>query len=203
MNKGCFGALVILFLLTIGCFGYSMTLQKKNVTCNNNGNNNSSFSEEDALRTVQKLYEDVYIKLGGTFINNDELVNISIGSEELVGGQLNVEAYKIDFGTIEKYFTKRATNYLKTFYTDTPYGHSDGNYYIFLKENVYSSNSKKDLVSTIFNTTDDSVRKLKIVSYNDKVIVAVSENTSFTGLDEYIIFKLENGDWKIDMFENF
>ena len=139
------------------------------------------------------------------YSSNQSIVSLSkwlVGSSNINNshGVINAEAYKLDFSKIEPYFTERAINYIKTEFTDTPYAHKDGNYYIFASENKYS-HSKKEFISTIFGVTDQGKRTFDVKLYDDNMIVAISEKSSFFELDEYIVLRKINNTWKIDMFE--
>ena len=164
----------------------------------------NAMTSEEATKIAQDIYNKAYGMLeGGSNLIDWNGVEITIGQEGIGWpGILNVRAFKFDFSKIEQYFTERAIKYIKTYYTDTPYGHSDGNYYIYLHENAYS-HEKKDFVSTIFGTTDQNSRTLKAKLYNDDTILAVSEKSSYIELDEYLVLKKVNNTWKIDMFEEF
>jgi len=152
---------------------------------------------------IQELYGKVYDLLGeGYEIREENPVTIQIGKEDTVGGIKNVQAYRMDFSQIESYFIKRGLDFIKFYFTDTPYGHTDGHYYIYTNENNILSD-RSDFITTIFGETDQSKRELKIKSYSEDMVVAVSEKTSFLELDEYIVFKKVDGSWKIDMFEQF
>lgn len=158
---------------------------------------------DEATKTAQDIYSKVYdILEEGSGITDSNSVEITVGQEGTVGGTLKIKAYKLDLSKIEQYFTERAIKYIKTYYTDTPYGHSDGNYYIFLDENKYSY-EKKGFLTTIFGTTDQNKRTLNVELYNNDTILAVSEKSSEIELDEYLVLKKVNNTWKIDMFEEF
>lgn len=168
-----------------------------------NLNNNMTMTKEEATKIVQDIYSKAYdIIQEGNGLTNSNTVNITAGQEGTVGGVINVSAYKLDFSKIETYFTERAINYVKTEFTDTPYGHKDGNYYIYSSENKYSYTDKKEFLTTIFGVTDQSKRTFDAKLYDDNMIVAVSPKSSFFELDEYIILKKVNNTWKIDMFES-
>lgn len=174
---------------------------------NNKQNNNSSTEEEisnelsSMTNEIQSVYDNAYEIIGeGSGIIDYNAVDIKVGEEGTGGGVINVKAFKLDFTKLEPYFTERAINYIKFYFTDTPYGHKDGNYYIFAEENIYSI-EKKDFISTIFGQDDQSKRTFKVSLYDENTIMAISEKTSFINLDEYIVFKKVNDSWKIDMFE--
>ena len=67
-------------------------------------------------------------------------------------------------------------------------------------ENKYSC-EKKSFIGTIFVVTNQVERTLNAKLYDDNTILAVSEKSSFFGLDEYLVLKKVNNTWKIDMFE--
>lgn len=160
-----------------------------------------SMTKQEATKIIQDIYGKAYDNVQeGIGLKGTSLINISVGNEGTVGGVINAEAYKLDFSKIEPYFTERAIKYIKTEYTDTPYGHKDGNYYIFADENIYSY-SKKEFINTIFGVTDQGKRTFDVKLYDDNMIVAVSEKSSFFELDEYIVLRKINDTWKIDMFE--
>lgn len=184
------------------------TLQKQVTSLEENKNlaekevtASSTMSNEEASKIVQDTYSKAYsIIQEGTGLTGTNTVNITAGQEGTVGGVINVTAHKLDFSKIEPYFTERAINYIKTEFTDTPYGHKDGNYYIYTSENIYSYD-KKEFINTIFGVTDQGLRNFQVKLFDDDMIVAVSEKSSFFKLDEYIILKKVNNSWKIDMFE--
>lgn len=185
-------------------------LQKQVTTLEENKNtseieikNSNDMTKEEATKIVQDTYSKAYdIIQEGSGLTGSNTVNITAGQEGTVGGVINVSAYKLDFSKIETYFTERAINYVKTEFTDTPYGHKDGNYYIYSSENKYSYTDKKEFITTIFGVTDQSKRTFDVKLYDDNMIVAVSSKSSFFELDEYIILKKVNNTWKIDMFES-
>lgn len=186
----------------------NQTLQKQVTSLEENKNlaekevtASSTMSNEEASKIVQDTYSKAYsIIQEGTGLTGTNTVNITAGQEGTVGGVINVTAHKLDFSKIEPYFTERAINYIKTEFTDTPYGHKDGNYYIYTSENIYSYD-KKEFINTIFGVTDQGLRNFQVKLFDDDMIVAVSEKSSFFKLDEYIILKKVNNSWKIDMFE--
>ena len=161
----------------------------------------NKLSKEEAKKIAQNIYNKAYNELEEGVGLQSSIVEITIGQEGTYGGKLNVKAYKLDFSKIEQYFTERAIKYIKTEYTDTPYGHSDGNYYIYMSENKYS-HEKNNFVSTIFGVTDQKTRDLNVELYDDDIIIAVSQKSSFFELDEYLVLKKINSVWKIDMFES-
>jgi hypothetical protein len=170
-------------------------------TDDNNINNTNAMTKEEAVKIAQDIYNKAYNEIEeGIGLTGTDTINITAGEEGTVGGIINVEAYKLDFSKIETYFTDRAINYIKTEYTDTPYGYKDGNYYIYATENQYSYN-KKEFINTIFGVTDQEKRTLNVETYDDDMIVAISNKSSFFELDEYLILKKVNNTWKIDMFE--
>lgn len=214
-EKGMIVVIILLALVILGLLGYIaydkgyISLGKKTNkidkkvpvkgTINNNTDQKSNISER-VLAEVQKIYSDAYDSMQK--VNNYEKTVIEVGEKGTFGGVVVLEAYKMNFDVIEKYFTDRAINIFKVYYTDTSYGHKDGSYYIFYEENE-RSNVKKEFDHTIFGTTDQSKRKLQLVIYDDNMVVAKSSKSSFIDEDEYIIFKNINNQWKIDMVEEF
>lgn len=175
----------------------------QNSSVNNNSKDGSSSDISSITAEIQSVYGDAYKVIAeGYGLHSADTVDIKVGEEGTVGGVIDVEAYKFDFTKIEPYFTDRAINFIKFYFTDTPYGHKDGNYYLFSDENKYSY-EKKDFINSIFGQTDQGERTLKVKFYSDDMVVAISEKTSFINLDEYIVFKKVNSSWKIDMFEEF
>lgn len=175
---------------------------EKKITAQVNEEKSEDFvTKQEATKIVQDIYGKAYDNVQeGIGLTGTNTVIISVGEEGTVGGVINAEAYKLDFSKIEPYFTERAINYIKTEFTDTPYAHKDGNYYIFASENKYS-HSKKEFISTIFGVTDQGKRTFDVKLYDDNMIVAISEKSSFFELDEYIVLRKINNTWKIDMFE--
>ena len=153
-------------------------------------------TKNEAAKIVKDIYGKAYdnIQEGMGIIETDE-VNVSVGDKET-----NAKAYKLNTFKIQKYFTDNAIDYIKVMFTDTPYGHKDGNYYIYTNENKYSQN-KKEFMNTIFGSTDQAQRDFEVKLYNDDMIVAISEKSSYFKLDEYIVLKKINNVWKIDMFD--
>ena len=209
-NNGLVVLVVILIILVLGLGGF---IFYDKVLSNNDGNNNSQPSEinengnsgkensnANVLSEIQKVYDDAYSAVNK--VNDYNIVSIQVGEEGTVGGVETLKAYKMNFSLIEKYFTDRAMNIIKVYYTDTPYGHKDGNYYIFAEE-TKRSYDKKEFDHTIFGTTDQSKRTLKLIYSNESEALAVSEKSSFLGENEYVYFKKVNNEWKIDMFEEF
>lgn len=215
-NKSQTVLLVIFIVLTLilgGFILYDKIISKpQNASTeydNNNQDNDSSKKEEisnelpSITNEIQLVYDNAYKTLAeGSGIIDYNTTDIKVGEEETVGGVINVKAYKLDFTKLEPYFTERAINFIKSYFTDTPYGHKDENYYIFAEENKYSYD-KKEFLNTIFGQTNQSKRILKVNLYDNNTILATSEKTSSLKLDEYIVFKKINNTWKIDMFEEF
>lgn len=172
-----------------------------NATLSNNEENNS-MTEEAALNIVNDIYSKAYdIIKEGVGLTGTNTVKIKVGNEGTVGGDVDVSAYMLNFSEIQEYLTDRAINYIKTEFTDTPYG-IDDNYYVFETNNKYSYIDKNEFTNTIFGVTDQSKRSFKVEAFNDDMIVAISNKSSYFKLDEYIILKKENNVWKIDMFES-
>ncbi len=167
--------------------------------------NSSSTQKDDTATTnsVQDVYDKAYVAIeeGSGIINNNS-VDIQVGEEGTVGGIVTLKAHKLDFSNFEQYFTERAMKFVKYYFTDTPQGHMDGNYYIFATENDRSYD-KKEFMRTIFGQTDQSKRILSVIFYDENTAIAESENPPAVGMNEYIVFKKANGQWKIDMFEEF
>ena len=164
--------------------------------------NPNNLTKEEATKIVQDIYSKAYELIQeGDGLTGKDTIDIKVGKEENVGGVINASAYKLDFSKIEPYFTERAIDYIKTEYTDTPYG-EDGAYYIYSPQNKYSCIDKKEFGTTIFGVTDQSKRNLDVKLYDNNMIVASSLKGSFFELDEYIILKKINNTWKIDMFES-
>lgn len=179
------------------------TLEENKNTSETEIKNSNDMTKEKASKIVEDTYSKAYdIIQEGSGLTGSNTVNITAGQEGTVGGVINVSAYKLDFSKIETYFTDRAINYVKTEFTDTPYGHKDGNYYIYSSENEYSYTDKKEFINTIFGVTNQSKRTFDVKLYDDNMIVAISSKSSFFELDEYIILKKVNDTWKIDMFES-
>ncbi len=179
------------------------TLEENKNTSETEIKNSNDMTKEEASKIVEDTYSKAYdIIQEGSGLTGSNTVDITAGQEGTVGGVINVSAYKLDFSKIETYFTDRAINYIKTEFTDTPYGHKDGNYYIYSSENEYSYTDKKEFINTIFGVTNQSKRTFDVKLYDDNMIVAISSKSSFFELDEYIILKKVNDTWKIDMFES-
>lgn len=224
-NKVLVIFLVLFILLSLGLSGFILWDKvsgktddniveetKNDVTQPNNNDNVSEQTQEDieALRDeIQKIYEEAYDKIndynaGPNGIREPEGwidwrgTEIQIGQEGTIGGVRTIKAYKTDSSKIEPYFTKRAINVLNYYYTDTPYG-QDGEYYIYIQSSEESNSLT--FLGTVFNTTDSGKEKFEITSATEDTVVAVSKESNFMGLDQYLIFKKEDGKWKIDMFE--
>ena len=219
-NTGLVALLVVFIILTIALGGYLVydkvinkdsSSTSNNVVDNNqtnsentNINTNSSVDVSSITTEIQSVYDKAYDTINSELgFANYDILNIKVGDEKNVGGVIDAKARKIDFKNLEPYFTDRAISFMKVYFTDTSYGHKDGNYYIYFEENIYSNDTKKEIGNTVFGTTDQSKRTLKVKFYNDDMVVAVSEKTSFIQLDEYVVFKKVNNTWKIDMFEEF
>lgn len=160
-------------------------------------------------KEIQSIYEEAYDKLN--YNNNGpqgptepegwidwRTTQIQVGQEGTIGGVRTINALLTDSNKIEQYFTKRAINVLNYYYTDTPYG-QDGKYYIYLSNDVESN--RLEFLGTVFNTTDSGKEQFEIVEATEDTIVAVAKESNYMGLDQYLIFKKEDGKWKIDMFE--
>ena len=219
-STGLVTLLIVFAILTVALGGYIVYDKVINKNSTNNSNNvvnncqtnsenisvntNSSVDVSSVTTEIQSVYDKAYDTINSELgFGNYKTVNIKVGDEGTVGGVIDAKARKIDFKNLEPYFTERAISFMKVYFTDTSYGHKDGNYYIFYDKNIYSNDTKKEIGNTIFGTTDQSKRKFKIKFYDDNMVVAVSEKTSFIQLDEYIVFKKVNNSWKIDMFEEF
>ncbi len=108
----------------------------------------------------------------------------------------NGENLEYDEKTLSKYFTKKGLSEVEKLYTDT---------------------TGSLLLTSIFNTTDQGLRKLTLRMYDDETAVATGlytptkisdedSNESYSvgeksKYPEYIIFKKDSGVWKIEMFE--
>jgi len=171
---------------------------EENINKEEKETDNNEVSETELTRIAQGVYNKAFnIIAEGAGITKSE-TKITVGSDNTVGGKITVSAYEVDFSKIEKYFTKQAIDYIKAKFTDTS---KDDKYYIFAEKCIYSDETKNEFIWTIFSQTDSGERKLKVKIYDENMIVAVSEKSSFFELDEYIIFKKVDNEWKIDMFQ--
>lgn len=203
-NKKLVVLLAIFIILTLilgGFVLYDKTIYSKS---NNEYKNEENSNKVSSITNeIQSVYDEADQMLAeGSGIMDYNEVDIKVGKEGTVGGIINTKAYKLDLTKLEPYFTERAISFIKDYFTDTPGGHEDGNYYIFAENNIYS-HGKKEFITTIFGQTDQSRRKLKVNLYDNNTVMAISEKSSYTNLDEYIVFKKVNNTWKIDMFETF
>lgn len=216
-NTGLVVALIVFIIISLGLGSfiiYDMAFSNIEIPNNNlpvdlihttNDENNLTYDGATTIeKTIQNIYNEAYDAINeGSGIINLNAVEIQIGKEGTVGGISTIKAYKLDFSEITQYFTERGLNFIKTYFTDTPYGHTDGNYYIYVTENERSYN-KKGFMNTIFGVTDQGTRNLSVISSSEDTATAVSNSESYyKGFDEYIVFKKVNEQWKIDMFEEF
>lgn len=195
--------LIVIILMLAGYVIYDKILYKYFEKAENINSNveelkdtNTKLTQKDATIIAQKLYGDVYNILDeGYGIKSDTNVKLKLNNGT------TIEANKCDFSKIEPYFTDRSMDYIKMYFTDTPHSYKDGNYYIFSNSDEWEHD--KEFMNTIFGVTDQYLRSVKVIFYNENMIVGVSEDTAYFGGDEYIIFKKVNKVWKIDMFEEF
>lgn len=195
--------IIVLLIVALGVVYYMGVAKddKEDISLYIETETSNDMTKENATKIVQDTYSKAYdVIQEGEGLTGLNTINITVGQEDTVSGVNNVSAYKLDFSKIEMYFTERAINYVKTEFTDTPYGHKDGNYYIYSSENEYSNTNKKDFITSIFGVTDQNKRTFDVKLYDNNMIVAVSSKSSFFELDEYIILKKIDNTWKIDMF---
>ena len=200
--------IIILGLLVIGLGGFvvydKFIKNESNVSdTNNNINDNSSLkmSGDEAKKIVEKLYEDAYIALaeGGNLHEYK--------TYELTDEYHDYKCYKADLSPIEKYFTLKSYEYIVDNFT---HKFDDGIYHCSEVDGVYYP-YKVDFLASIFGMTDQELRDIKVISYNDEYIVALgqtvvttTEEYTSTSSDKYpfyIILKKESNSWKIDLFE--
>ncbi len=166
---------------------------------NDKTTNNKGRTQEEATKIAQDVYGKAYKAIDeGSGLTGEE-TTISVGEEGTVNGIQQKKAEKVDLSKLEPYFTTKAINLVKHYYTDTPYGHKDGNYYIIYTDD--GNVQHREFISTIFGVTDQQERTFNALVYDDETIVAVSTKSSFWAEDEYIILKKVNNIWKIDFFE--
>ena len=149
--------------------------------------------EDNTLATIQKVYEEAYDLLYEEFIPSNCEKEIDYYGKK-------IKVHVINKDKLSTYFTEKRLDFVLNNYSNA--GIEDEFYYTYdLEEDDYQKSFDP---GTIFGETDGGQRTLEIITSNDEYILARGEITKtqfgqFGG--EYIIFKKEAGNWKIDSYE--
>lgn len=158
--------------------------------------NNAIIKKSDAEKIAKSTYKTAYNIL------HDESSKAIIAGEYSINGE-NKFGYKIDFSKLETIFSKKLIEKMKSQLIEI-----NEEYYDF--SSAPSFYEKLDL-SSIFGSTDQSIRPIKVIIYTDNLIVAEGQLSSDENddiidgqLDNYplyIIFVKSNNKWLIDLYE--
>lgn len=148
--------------------------------------------------TIQKVYENAYNEMYAQFESNESSsVKIDFYGKKY-------EMKPIDTTKLKQYFTASELEKVLMKYSNYE---KNGTYYFGYADEDWPSDLQTYEYfdpGTIFSVTDSGERTLEIKSYSENYILAQGEEvtgeyTNFGG--EFIVFKKENGSWKIAMFE--
>ncbi len=160
---------------------------------------------DEAQRIATKVFSNAYTVIDG----GNSFANWDFAGEITYKGY-GVKAYSVNIGMLKPYFTQKALDFIGTHFTDTPepekaqdiYGNT-GTYYIFANGKSRASSFS----NTLFSTVDHKKQDLTVIFADNERIVATVPTGNYGSEEkdavEYIVFALEDTEWKIDSFEDF
>lgn len=180
---------------------------------NDNSNNTNSVNIDSTTNSLaesnqenitkseaEKIAKDTYEKTYNFF--HDESLGVMTAGEYNINGEEKF-GYKVDISKLESVFSKKVIYEIKSQLLEV-----NGEYYDL--STAPSFYEKLDL-STIFGSTDQSIRPLIVKNYTNNLIIAEGQLTSeseddiiFGHFDEYplyIIFVRDGDNWLIDLYE--
>lgn len=172
-----------------------------NITTNSSADSSTNSTQEnitnsDVEKIAKNTYETAYNLL------HDESSGVITAGEYNINGEQKF-GYKVDISKLESVFSKKVIYEMKSQLLEV-----NGEFYDFSTTPSFYENLD---LSTIFGSTDQSIRPLTVKYYTDDLIIAegqlistVEDDIIFGHLDEYplyIIFVKDNDNWLIDLYE--
>lgn len=178
-SKGLIVVVILLVLALIGLSTYVVYDSK---------NANKYIKEEEKTTSQNKKVDDLEKNESNKTDTKKVLSEVSDVYKEAYNVINSHEEYtKYDENELSPYFTKKSLNIIEKMVTN-------------------SSNTNPAFFSGLFGRTNQSIRPLTILYATDDTVFATGQTIDNSQGDKdeyplYIVFKNDNGTWKIDLFE--